>query len=213
MSIVLNCVARASLGKSASKNVRLDGVIPAVVYTKDGKNLNVLISSSQIEKLITDPSFMTYILKLKVFENIEHATIANFKVEINQKSILEIHVITKDIQFHIVKDKVTHIDFKAVTEGDAVNVKIPVKFINKNECMPLKFGGNLNVMNYNPLIKGIVGKIPPYLEIDLTGRKSNTIIRLSEAKIPENVTIIKDCDIAKVCGKRGLEEESVAKKK
>ena len=66
MSIVLNCVARASLGKSASKNVRLGGVIPAVVYTKDGKNLNVLISSSQMEKLITDPSFMTYVLKLKL---------------------------------------------------------------------------------------------------------------------------------------------------
>ncbi|QED23757.1 50S ribosomal protein L25 [Candidatus Deianiraea vastatrix] len=208
MSIILNCVARASIGKSASREVRTSGVLPAVIYTKDGKNLNVLLSLSQIEKLTTNSSFMTEVFTLKIFDNVEMKDIANFKTEISKKPVAEYQVITKDIQFRV--NKILHIDLQVVKKGDKIKVAVPVKFVNKLECLPIKFGGYLNVMNYNPKVIAEVGKIPPFIEVDLKGLKSNHIIRLEDilSKLEKgaNLQMIKNCDIAKVCGKRGADE-------
>ncbi len=203
--ITLNCVARAELGKSASKKFRSLGLTPVVVYTKDGNNLNLLVSFSHIDKLTdVDPSFMNRPFTLKIFEGVADIDISLFKTEITKKPVKEILVVAKDIQFSAVKNRPAHIDFKETSIGSIEKVKIAIKFENKLLSNALKFGGMLQVFNYNPEVNVTVGKIPEYLTIDLTGMPSGKVIRLSELKLPDGVSMVREFDIAKVCGKKGL---------
>lgn len=203
--IILNCVARAELGKSASKKFRSLGLTPLVVYTKDGKNINLLGSFSHIDKLVSeDPSFLNREFVLRVFEGVSDKEISLFKTEITKKSSQEIVAIVKDIQFSAIKDRVSHIDFKQTKKGEVEKVKMAIKFENKLLSNALKFGGMLQVFTYNPEVLVKVGNIPDYISIDLTGMSSGTVIRMSSLTLPEGVKMSRDYDIAKVCGKKGL---------
>jgi large subunit ribosomal protein L25 len=203
--IILNCVARAEIGKSASKKFRAEGLIPLVVYTKDGKNINLLASLNHLLKLTNeDPSFLNRTFVLKVFEGIENKDIALFKTEITAKPKNEIVVVVKDMQFSATKDIVSHIDFKETKIGAKEKIKVAVKFENRLLSNALKFGGMLQVFKYNPEIIATVGSFPEYLLIDLTGMSSGTVIKMSNMKLPEGCSMVREFDIAKVCGKKGL---------
>ena len=203
--IVLNCVARAETGKSASKKFRAEGLVPLVVYTKDGKNINLLASFNHLLKLTNeDPSFLNRTFVLKIFEGVANKDIALFKTEITAKPVKEVVVVVKDIQFSATKDTVSHVDFKETAIGAKEKIKVAIKFENRLLSNALKFGGMLQVFNYNPEIIATVGQFPEYLSVDLTGMSSGTVIKMSKIPLPEGCSMTREFDIAKVCGKKGL---------
>ena len=205
MSVILNCVARASSGKSASRILRRENLLPCVIYTKNGQNVNVCLYLIEIENLIRDPHFYTKAITLKVFPESCVEQIKKLKSEVNEKSIAEYTVLPRDVQFNVLTDRPTHLDFAIVKKGDRVKVEIPVKFHNADKNAAIKFGGSLLVLSYNIKIMCTVGSIPSQIDIDVINSKSGQILRISDLILPEHCNIIKDRDIVKISGKRGMD--------
>ncbi len=123
----MRVTARNSVGKGESRALRLQGLIPGILYGGGKENTTLAVDPRDVLKGLQYRGFYT-----KIFE---------FSINgMNER------VLCKAVQLHPVTDQPLHIDFLRVNKDTKVHVGIPVKFINETECPGLKLGGLLNVV-------------------------------------------------------------------
>lgn len=177
--------------KSIVKKILNDNNIPGVVYLKGKENLNIQVSSKQINSIINDPSAFTRIYELKC----------------EDKNIM---CLLKEVQFNSAVDSPRHIDFQEVKSNEKVIVNIPVKIINKDICPGVKNGGDIYKLSYNVKLKCDIEKIPYAIEIDVKNSNMGDKYFLSDIPLPEGCQIIKNVILIRVAGKRVLKEETAS---
>jgi large subunit ribosomal protein L25 len=190
MSEALNlpAEARERAGKGASRALRRDGRTPAVIY--GGKEEPTLIHVEQkelIRQLMTG-HFMNSIVN----------------IEIGGQTI---RTLPKDVAFHPVTDRPTHVDFLRMTGDSMVEVAVPVVFINEAASPGLKRGGVLNIVRHELELLCPNAEIPDEIEIDVTGKEIGEAIHISEVALPAGVkSVITDRDftIATLVAPSGL---------
>ena len=135
---------RDSLGKKATKAVRVAETIPCVLY--GGKeNVHFMVTGSAVRKLIYTPE--VFVVNLTVGKTTTKA-------------------IMKELQFHPVSDKVLHIDFLEITENKPVVVELPVKLTGLAEGV--KAGGKLSLEMRKLKVKGLYTNIPESISVDVS---------------------------------------------
>ncbi len=171
------------------KKLHQEGFAPGVIYLGDKKtSLLFKIDSKVIAKLIQNPSFMTQVLDIVVGDK-------------------KLQVIAKEIAFHPVTDAVSHIDFMEVNPGDKIKVRIPIRIINKDKSPGIKRGGDVFMLAYSVVVNSVVGKIPEYLTVDISGSNIGDRFSLSNITLPEETTMIKDHPLAKISGRSGGKQQ------
>ena len=173
--------------KSIVKSLLKNNIIPGVIYSKKGDNINIKTTAKQLNSIISDPSAFTRIYELKV----------------NNKSMM---CVLKEVQFNPAMDLPMHIVFKEVSSGDKVLVKVPIKIINKEICPGVKNGGDIYKLTYNVLLKCEVEKIPYAIEIDVKNSEMGDKFFLSDIKLPEGCNMVKDIILIRLAGRRVIKE-------
>ena len=159
---------RTDLGKKATKALRAEGKIPAVinggevvslpyagtlkpgeklVEIEDGKGLittDIVVTNDAVRKLIYTPEI--YAIDLEVNGEKRHA-------------------ILKDIQFHPVKDTVLHIDFLEVNDKKPVVIEVPV--LLEGHAEGVKAGGKLQLNMKKLRVRAIYTDVPEKLVINV----------------------------------------------
>lgn len=161
---------RDRLGGGASRSLRRDQMIPAVVYGENKGNVHFSVDPRDIEKGLHHPNFFTNIFTLKVGGKDEA-------------------VLVKDVQFHPVKDIPLHVDFLRVSQKSTVKVNVPIVFTNRTKCPGLKQGGTLTIAMRDLKVKCSADLIPSQLEIDLANKEVNTRITTNDLTFAEGVTL------------------------
>ncbi|MGR6430186.1 50S ribosomal protein L25/general stress protein Ctc [Rhizobium sp. PAMB 3182] len=173
---VLKAEARERVGKGSARELRRNGMIPAVIYGDKQAPLAVALSTNEVTKRIHAGGFMT--------------TIAT--IEVDGKSI---KVLPKDYQLDPVRDFTVHVDFLRVSGNTQVTVAVPVQFINEDKCPGIKIGGVLNVVRHEVEVHCPADAIPDHIVVDLTGWKIGEGVHISHVKLPAKVTpVITDRD-------------------
>lgn len=164
----LAAAPRVGLGKKATKALRANNQIPAVinggelvdlpyngkleegqkaVEIENGKGLittDIVVTSDAVRKLIYSPEIFAV------------------DIELNGKNKM---AVLKDIQFHPVKDTVLHIDFLEVNDKKPVVIEVPVKLVGHAEGV--KAGGKLGLSMRRLKVKAIYTNVPECLEINV----------------------------------------------
>ena len=167
---------RERAGKGASRELRRNGRIPAVIY--GGKEDATPI---HVEEKLLMKQLMT-----------GHFTNSIVMVEIDGKPT---RTIPKDVALHPVSDRPLHVDFLRLSKGAKIEVNIPVVFINEEESPGLRKGGVLNVVRHELELICEVDKIPGEIQIDVTGTEVGDAIHISSIVLPEgSVSAITDRD-------------------
>lgn len=149
--IVINGTLRTDLGKKATKEVRLSGNVPCVIYgeKKNEKGLpeaiHFVVSEKEINKIVYTPHVYLVVVNI---DGVEHKAIV------------------KELQFHPVKDNVLHVDFYEVTEEKPIVVGIPIAPTGLAEGV--RAGGKLLTMVRKLNVKAQYAAIPEKLVIDVT---------------------------------------------
>lgn len=162
---------RETTGGGASRALRREGMIPAVIYGDGKDNAHFSVDPRDIEKGVHHPNFFTHIF--------------NFDVNGKKESVL-----VKDIQLHPVKDTPLHVDFLRVGKKSTVKVSVPIIFTNKSKSPGIKQGGTLNIAMREIKVQCGADNIPSQLEINLTGMEVNTRITTANLTFPEGVRIL-----------------------
>jgi large subunit ribosomal protein L25 len=190
MSEALNlpAEARERAGKGASRALRRDGRTPAVIYGGKEEPTLIHVEQKELVRQLNTGHFMNSIVN----------------IEIGGKTI---RTLPKDVAFHPVSDRPTHVDFLRMTGDSMVEVMVPVVFINEDASPGLKKGGVLNIVRHELELLCPNAEIPDEIEIDVTGKEIGDAIHISEVALPAGVkSVITDRDftIATLVAPSGL---------
>ncbi|MFT6094761.1 MAG: large subunit ribosomal protein L25 [Pseudohongiellaceae bacterium] len=194
----LDCSVRTDLGKGASRRLRrLEGNIPAVLYGGDKDPISLTIPHKDIYKAIQNEAFFAHIITLKIGKKKEKAVI-------------------KALQRHPAKDLVLHADFLRVNEKEAIQVRVPLHFINEEKCVGVKIGGGNIMKTLNEIEVSCLPKdLPEYIEVDMLKVELGANIHLSDIILPKGVTSVSlashnednDLNVAAVHAAKGVVDD------
>lgn len=193
MSDTLNLPAetRDRAGKGASRALRRDGRVPAVIYGGKEEPLAIHVEEKLLRKQLGTGHFFNSIVE----------------IEVGGKKL---RTLPKDVAFHPVNDRPLHADFLRLAKNASVHVNVPVLFANEEASPGLKRGGVLNIVRHELELVCDSGKIPEDITIDVTGYEVGDSIHISAVKLPKGVeSAITDRDftIATIIAPSGLRSQ------
>ncbi len=174
--LTLPAETRERAGKGASRALRRDGRVPAVVYGDKQEPLSVHVEEKLLARLMSNGHFMNTVVM----------------VEVSGKPN---RTLPKDVQFHPVTSRPIHVDFLRIGEHSQVNVNVPVNFIDEEDSPGIKRGGVLNVVRHDLELVCDASRIPDQITISLTGLDIGDAIHISSVELPEgSKSVIDDRD-------------------
>jgi large subunit ribosomal protein L25 len=164
-ALTLPAETRERAGKGASRALRRDGRVPAVIYGGNDEPTMIHVEAKELVRQLMTGHFMNSIVTL----------------EVGGKSI---RTLPKDVAFHPVNDRPVHVDFLRLSKNAKVDVSVPVVFTNEAASPGLKKGGVLNIVRHELELVCEADKIPSEVEIDVTGKDVGDSIHISEVTLP-----------------------------
>jgi large subunit ribosomal protein L25 len=167
--LTLTAEARDRAGKGASRELRRQGRVPAVVYGQKQEPLSIHIDEKSLMKILSTGHFMNSVIMVEVGGTPNRT-------------------LPKAVDFHPVSSRPVHVDFLRISEHTKVTVAVPVRFDNEEDSPGLKRGGVLNVVQHELELHCDAASIPEEIHIDLTGLEIGDSIHISAVNLPEGVT-------------------------
>jgi len=165
-ALTLPAEARDRAGKGASRALRREGRVPAVIYGGKEEPLAVHIEEKLLVRQLGTGHFFNSIVMLEVGGN-------------------QVRTLPKDVAFHPVTDRPVHADFFRLAKGATVTVNVPVAFANEDASPGLRKGGVLNMVRHDLELVCDAEKIPTEILIDVTGLEVGDSIHISSVTLPE----------------------------
>lgn len=165
-ALTLPAEARERAGKGASRALRREGRIPAVIYGGKEEPTAIHVEEKELVKQLGTGHFMNSIVT----------------IELGGKTV---RTLPKDVALHPVTDRPMHADFLRLSRDSKVEVQVPVVFTNEEKAPGLKKGGVLNVVRHELDLVCEADRIPSEIEIDVTGKEVGDSIHISEIALPE----------------------------
>ncbi|WP_375395398.1 50S ribosomal protein L25/general stress protein Ctc [uncultured Sphingomonas sp.] len=162
--MTLAAETRDRVGKGASRALRRDGRVPAVIYGQNREPTAIHLEEKALNKALATGHFMTTVVMVA-----------------GQRTL------PKDVAFHPVSDRPIHVDFLRISEHATVTVSVPVVFADEEESDYLKRGGVLNIVRHEIELVCDAAEIPSDITISLKGRAIGDSIHISDVTLPEGV--------------------------
>jgi len=171
MSDTLNLPAetRDRAGKGASRVLRREGRVPAVIYGNKETPLSIHVEEKELARQLGTGHFFNSIIEIEVGGQ-------------------TLRTLPKDVAFHPVTSRPLHVDFLRLSANTKVHVHVPVVFENEAASPGLKRGGVLNIVHHDLELICDPENIPDAVHVDLTGREVGDAIHISHVKLPDGVT-------------------------
>ena len=170
-NFTLNAVLRPLQGKGASRRLRKQELVPAIIYGGEGEPLAISLKANELRKDLENEAFFSHILTINVEGHGEEA------------------VIIKALQRHPAKNFAMHADFQRIVKGQAMNFHVPVHFTGGDTSPGKKNGGVISTLVTDIEISCLPRQLPEYIELDISGMEIGDSLRLSDLNLPEGVSI------------------------
>lgn len=167
-AFTLNATLRADIGKGASRRLRREETVPAILYGKHITPVSLNFQHRDLLRLLNNKHLLNQVLNLDV-EGTKHS------------------VVIKAIQKHVYKNKVLHLDLQAVSAEDRIQATIPLEFINADKSIGIKKGGALSIALKQVNVRCNAVAIPEKIVVDLSDLDVDQIIHLSSLNWPVGV--------------------------
>lgn len=161
----LSAETRDRVGKGASRALRRDGRVPAVIYGNNQDPTPIHVEERALAKLLGTGHFF------------------NTVVMVNGERTLP-----KDVAFDVVSDRPVHVDFLRISEHATVTVEVPIVFTDEDAAPGIKRGGVLNVVRHELELVVDAANIPDQIEISLKGLEVGDSLHISAVTLPEGTT-------------------------
>jgi large subunit ribosomal protein L25 len=174
-TITLAAETRDRVGKGASRALRRDGRVPAVIYGQNKEPTSIHLEEKALMKALMTGHFMNSVIMVS-----------------GQRTL------PKDVTFHPVTDRPIHVDFLRIGEHTEVTVAVPVVFADEDECPGIKRGnGVLNITRHEIELVVDAADIPSEITISLKGKEIGDSIHISDVNLPKGAKpAIDDRDFA-----------------
>ncbi|PLK25934.1 50S ribosomal protein L25/general stress protein Ctc [Novosphingobium sp. TH158] len=190
-TLTLPAETRDRAGKGASRALRREGRVPAVVYGNNEAPVSIHVEEKELVRQLGTGHFFNSIVEIQVGGQ-------------------TVRTLPKDVAFHPVNDRPLHADFLRISKDHKVHVEVPVVFENEAASPGLKRGGVLNIVRHELELVCDPELIPDAVHIDVTGLEVGASIHISHVNLPQgSASAITDRDftIATIVAPSGLRSE------
>ena len=167
--LTLSAETRARAGKGASRAMRREGRVPAVIYGNKQEALSIHVEEKALTKMLSTGHFMNSVVMIDAGGD-------------------AVRTVPKDVQFHPVTDRPLHVDFLRISEHAKITVAVPVVFVDQEESRGIRKGGVLNIVRHEVELVCDAAEIPGDITISLAGVDVGDSIHISQVTLPEGVT-------------------------
>ena len=183
-SVKIEGKKRSDLGKKATRQIRSEDQVPAVIYGGT-ETIHFSAPVMSFRTLVYTPDFQIA------------------EISIDGKSY---RTIMKDIQFDVVTDELNHIDFLELVEDRKVIATLPIKF--HGQAQGVKDGGRLELKMKSLHVRTLPKHLTAHINVDITDLQLHGNIRVQDVKA-DNMEILNSprIPVASVVTTRALRQE------
>jgi len=168
----LICEVRTAEGKGASRRLRREGKVPAILYGGSEAALPLTMSHNELMKHLAHEAFYSHILTVKHDGKTEKAVL-------------------RAVQRHPAKPVVLHIDLLRVSESEKLRMNVPLHFLNGETCNGVKQqGGIVSHLMTEVEVSCLAKDLPEFIAVDLAELSVGDAIHLSQLNIPAGVEVV-----------------------
>ena len=167
----LNAEFREDIGKGASRRLRRQGMVPAIIYGAGRPTRSIAFDHNKVIKQLENESFYSSVLNIKVGDRSQA-------------------VILKDMQRHPAKRLIMHMDFQRIVEDEVMRMNVPIHLVNTDIAVGVKQGGgSVSHLMTDVEVVCLPRNLPEYLEIDIADLELDEMRYISDIPLPEGVEI------------------------
>ncbi len=161
---------REDQGKGASRRLRRQGKVPAIIYGAGRPPRNLAFDHNKVLQQLENESFYSSVLNIKVQDK-------------SQAAIL------KDLQRHPARNQIMHMDFQRIVEDEEIRMNVPLHFIGEDVAPGVKRGGKVSHLMTDVEVVCLPRYLPEFLEVDVTNLELDEMLTISDIKLPEGVEV------------------------
>ena len=192
-SIAISGSPRENVGKRDAKELRYQGLVPAVLYGGPTQT-HFAVSAADLKAVVYTP--VVHFIDLQI-------------AGVTSQAII------KDIQFHPLTEQIIHVDFLLLDAKKPVTIEIPIKLTGSSSGV--KAGGKLVQKLRKLRIKALPKDHLDAIEVSIEGLEVGKSVKVAEINLPNlTITNAKEDTIVSVTTSRALrqaEQEAAQGKK
>ena len=172
---------RQNTGKSAARQIRREGRLPAVIYGK-GDSTSLAIEADILEEIRHSAGGSNAILDMNFLGNQEEPC----------------HAILREVQIDPVTREPLHVDFFRIDPNEPIRVTVNIETINELPDALKITNTTASLVLRTVEIECLPGDIPESIRVDLTTLTGSHALHASDLDLPAGVTLITDAETAVV---------------
>jgi large subunit ribosomal protein L25 len=189
MNLVVKTEKRQGLGTNASRRLRAQGFVPAVLYGESMETVPLVLSKKDIVQILRLESGENTIFKVAVGDNTYDAMI-------------------KDLQVDPATDELQHVDLIRIAMDKPIRVTVPV--VHRGEPFGVKTeGGFIDFVTREVEVECLPRDIPESLSIDISELHIHQAFKVEAMAVPAGVKVLTDPNTALVLVSLPHKEEEV----
>jgi len=165
--LTLAAETRERNGKGASRELRRNGRVPAVIYGDKQDPISIHVEEKALVRQLMTGHFMNSVVMIETGKG------------------KPVRTLPKDVAFDVVSDRPIHVDFLRIGEHATVHVNVPVHFTDEDASKGLKKGGVLNIVRHELELIVDAADIPSEITISLAGLDVGDSIHISAVTLPK----------------------------
>ncbi len=162
---------REDTGKGASRRLRHQGKVPAIIYGAGRPPRSITFDHNRVLHELENESFYSSVLNIKVGDKSQAA-------------------IVKDIQRHPSKRQIQHMDLQRILADQVIRMNVPIHLVGADVAVGVKEGGGtVSQMRNDVEVVCLPKDLPEYLDLDISELELDGLMYLTDIKLPEGVEI------------------------
>jgi large subunit ribosomal protein L25 len=185
---------RSVAGKGSARQLRRDGVTPAILYGGDGGPASLQVDSKEFVKVLHTGG--------------EHAVV---RLEVADNADISCNAMVKGIQWGPVKGELLHIDFLRIRIDEKIQTVVPV--VTVGQAPGVTEGGLADQQLREVDVECLPLDVPEELRVDISSMGIGDSLHVSDLDVPGNVTVLTEAEraiITIVAPRLAVEEEEEA---
>ena len=188
MSTTLVATTGRNTGSAASRRLRREEKIPAVIYGQGMTPVSVIIDRRDLRLALSGAAGTNTILEIAVDGNVYPAVV-------------------KEMQRHPVRRTVAHVDFLRINMSEELTIAVPVRLVGEAKAVVAE-GGLVDPSEDTIDIVTTPANMPSEITIDISEMQPGDVIRLGAVTLPKGTRALGDPDLPIVTAIAGSKAEA-----
>lgn len=174
--VTIEVQRREETGKSANRRLRLEAMIPAVVYGGGKDPISIRVPRKTLIDLFKQGGSENRIFLLKLADTGQSR-----------------HAMIRDMQVHPITRQVQHVDFMRIDMSKRIRVRVHITLDGVAYGVRTE-GGLLDFVTREVEVECLPTSIPQELRVDVSEVRIGQHLEVKDLTVPEGVTLIEDLD-------------------